>query len=93
MIAWTLKQNHIFWTRFPCHSNLKIHTESLNICQSAAVRVNIYDKTYTCYDKRLNVQFKRDKSYENCFVKTYENEYIYLSTIDLKTFNDSADLQ
>ncbi len=40
-----------------------------------------------------NVQFKKDKSYKNCFVKHYENEYIYLSTTDLKTFNDGADLQ
>ncbi len=40
-----------------------------------------------------NVQFKRDKSYKNCFVKTYENEYIYLSTTDLKTFNEGADLK
>ncbi len=39
------------------------------------------------------VQFKSDKSYKNCFVKTYENEYLYLNTTDLKTFNDGADLQ
>ncbi len=40
-----------------------------------------------------NVQFNKDKSYKNCFVKTYENEYIYLSTTNLKTFNDGADLE
>ncbi len=27
------------------------------------------------------------------FLKTYENKCIYLSTIDLKAFNASADLQ
>ncbi len=32
--------------------------------------------------KKSNVQFKRDKIYKNCFIKTYENEYIYLSTTD-----------
>ncbi len=36
---------------------------------------------------------KENKSYKNCHVKTYENEYIYLSTTDLKTFNVGADLQ
>ncbi len=56
--------------------------------------VALYKTRHTGYDKRLlKVQFNRDNSYQNCFVKTYENEYIYLSTTDLKTFNDRADLQ
>ncbi len=53
----------------------------------------IYKTRHTHVMIKDNVQFKRDKSYKNCFVKTYENEYMYLSTTDLKTFNDGDDLQ
>ncbi len=43
---------------------------------------------------RLNVQYNKDKTYKDSFVKKiYENEYIYLRTTDLKTFNGEADLQ
>ncbi len=40
-----------------------------------------------------DLMYKRDKSYKICFVNTYENKYIYLSTTDLKTFNDGVYLQ
>ncbi len=39
----------------------------------------VHKTRHTLCDKGLNVQFKRDNSYKNSFLKMYDNEYIYFT--------------